>query len=377
MTEYERAVIKSKIVSFAYEKFPNLVQILKECKHSVGNSYQEQKKYHLEDSVWTHTLMVLNAFDSFQPDINGYLCGFCHDFGKPLARETHKQTARFLAHGPYGVQTTIDFITAFIQKFPEYKNSIDLERIIQVVSGHIGFLNLKDDQIFPFVSYDKKLFRMFNNLAKADNCGRIVRDDQIESYSKALNRIREVGLKRIPEDYVEPQEKEYEVILLCGLNTLNKKYYSQELNLPIISWDETKKSFAKELKTEREDLPIIEVNGKLYRVGVSKLDVKQIYYMMIENDIEEKKKIIIYDTFYHSRERKKIINVIRDMERFVKSSISIRCIYLFAESEKIINSAQRDNNTEEIPVSVIQNQIYYQNLPSMVEGFDSVQFIYN
>jgi len=109
----ERYLFRRKLIEFLCASRPELTERLKDTPQL----YQGQKSpYHMEDSVWTHTMMVLQAAledpDSTPLD---HLCALVHDFGKPYTaavreRKDGRKYVSFHGHGTRGTQDAVDFL---------------------------------------------------------------------------------------------------------------------------------------------------------------------------------------------------------------------------------------------------------------------------
>ena len=83
-----------------------LVDEMKNCLH--GNN-DILNPYHMESSVWCHTLMVFANADP--NNIIEMIMALCHDIGKVLTREIKDDgKVTFYGHSDASIQPTIDFI---------------------------------------------------------------------------------------------------------------------------------------------------------------------------------------------------------------------------------------------------------------------------
>ena len=84
-----------------------LINEMKNCLHSNNGVLNS---YHLEDSVFHHTLMV---FANADPDnITEMVMALCHDIGKVITRKVKDDGSKvtFYGHSDASIQPTIDFI---------------------------------------------------------------------------------------------------------------------------------------------------------------------------------------------------------------------------------------------------------------------------
>ena len=376
LLDRERVEFQSYLIEKLYTCFPGIVKSLKDCRHSVGESLKEQKHFHLEDSVWTHMLMVLQC--AAQERINWkikMLLAICHDFGKPFSRTISEKNgnSRFIGHGQMGVQVALDYLIE-IQKDNLWLTDSYIKRIIQVVSGHIEFLNIDDPQkIYGFCNNDVRLFDLYCSLAEFDNIGRIISSEKIDSYFDAhekLNNIVEQVNRYKFEDGVCHRDKN--VYLICGPSNVGKDTYARNLKLPIVSLDDCR------IEIFEEENPQHNLNtiGRYYKSFGYCKDKNALlmdrFRKKIFSSLEENRSIAICNTNCRRTSRRKIINIVKN--HFRRQEIGFHCVFLTSESERILCNAAK-NQEKEIPESVLWKFMGYQNLPNLNEGFDSVEII--
>ena len=78
----DRYLFRRNLIEFLYQTRPELTRRLKDTPQLFKG---QENPFHMEDSVWTHTMMVLQAsLDDPDSQIPDHLCALVHDFGKPF-----------------------------------------------------------------------------------------------------------------------------------------------------------------------------------------------------------------------------------------------------------------------------------------------------
>ena len=92
----DRYLFRRNLIEFLYQTRPELTRRLKDTPQLFKG---QENPFHMEDSVWTHTMMVLQAsLDDPDSQIPDHLCALVHDFGKPFTasvkgKSTYPSTA--------------------------------------------------------------------------------------------------------------------------------------------------------------------------------------------------------------------------------------------------------------------------------------------
>lgn len=75
----------NELVNWFQIKFTDLANEMKDSAHAA--EAHEPNPYHIEDSVWTHTMMVCLQAENDDADKINMICALLHDTGKPEARD--------------------------------------------------------------------------------------------------------------------------------------------------------------------------------------------------------------------------------------------------------------------------------------------------
>lgn len=137
--------------------YPDIVEAMQQCDH--------KSSYHMEGSVWTHTMMVYSYIKALHPDNTVLLiAALLHDVGKPFVKTISDEgKTRFSGHEGYSTFYARDILEEF--KIP-YATILEVLRTISLHGVNISQL-----PNIPYLS----MFR------KADSAGRIT-NKPLEDY---------------------------------------------------------------------------------------------------------------------------------------------------------------------------------------------------
>lgn len=181
---------------------PYLFNAMKTCEH--------QSRWHLEGTVWTHTLMVLTYVKALHPDnIPLQLIALLHDCGKPLAKTVDHLSGKTSFHGHEGLSVMLA---------TDILKSLDLTMqqrldVLKVISLH--GTNVQQLHDIPYL----QMFR------KADQAGRLYIPLSTDTDHQ-------------PRHFLTPTEAPtHTVYMMCGLPCSGKSTHADSLGMPILSRD--------------------------------------------------------------------------------------------------------------------------------------------
>jgi len=170
------------LVEWFQKKYPQLVVEMKNSDHhyNYGRNDQSLNPYHLEGSVFCHTLLVLKVMEirnrgkDFNSMLNLYLAALLHDVAKPDVRmEKHKdRKVSFYNHEPLSALLSVDFVHDFIQDFPLLLGYINLRRIFELIALHTEVFKLDSKEINKRMINNPQLAQDLEELSYADRHGR-------------------------------------------------------------------------------------------------------------------------------------------------------------------------------------------------------------
>ncbi len=374
MNAYERFELQSKVISFMYKKFPHFVKRMKETYHAYDDTLDGQKIFHMEDDLWTHTLLVLQqSVMCEESDHIDILAALCHDFGKMTSGEVReeKKTIAFPLHAQKGVQATVDFLIEF-QKEYELLSNEDICMIATLVAKHIEFVNTKLENMYLFCNGNIDLVVHSSRLASNDNLGRIVKyiperiENVLENQEFNKNSVAYFDYYRKLNNECCSQI----ITMYCGCSNIGKDTLASKSGGRIWSLDKERVAIYLEHHPEQSSLDSKTIYSLAYQYSVSNnTDLNNRFYKSITKFINDGENLNICNTLLHSKYRIKIINYLRNI---FKKNITINCVFLLSPSQRILNNA-KNNSEKSIPEEVLFKFMNYQNIPTLLEGFDNIE----
>ena len=166
---------KKELIERFIDWNPDIAQAMMDCDHAYSPSHQNP--WHLEGSVWEHTMMVLDEAYNRQFDfhigsgrLNLIYAAILHDIGKIYTRfEKHeKKRVAFFGHENYSIQPAIDFLV--------YDNvsAYDIEIIINLIGLHMRAHKIQSNEaLYELAHCDRHLHKMLYAMNLCDGNGRI------------------------------------------------------------------------------------------------------------------------------------------------------------------------------------------------------------
>lgn len=242
------------------ERYPDLKKHMMDSRHyyTDSNGVVSNNPYHMEDSVWAHTMMVCVATKCFLYEKYGrepvsfskiavpMISAIVHDVGKIYVRyEKHlKKRASFDKHGPHGTLHALDFATYVISNsdLPECEKKSCISQICFITSRHMDYKNVtsvKDCKLFFNYSYPlTSNMQLFNN---SDCEGRFLINqpkDKEKNDRENFDGICEQTLRSyIGDGYKAIDPSDIDVWLYCGIPGSGKDYQASLEKFNIISYD--------------------------------------------------------------------------------------------------------------------------------------------
>lgn len=182
--EYKKLLLKADKPSIGFELLNELNALFPELKSLQG--IPQDKRFHPEGDVWTHTMMSLDAMAELKTgepkkDIILFLAILCHDLGKAETTENIDGKIRALGHENF-LQPTI----SLVERLSDEKTL--LETIISLVKTH-----LLPSQLHQQNATDSAIRRLSTRvnindlviLAKADHFGRTTKEASEKKFPAA------------------------------------------------------------------------------------------------------------------------------------------------------------------------------------------------
>lgn len=195
----ERLALRRTLVAFLHDTCPALVEAMKRSRHLYPGDDSAKNAHHLEDTVWTHTLLVLQAaLEREGFGLSDIVTALVHDFGKPASQVVRPRKSgpgkrhSFSGHGPVGVQAAVDFMDALSRANVLPLADEDVARVAFATSLHIQFYDLEDASCaLRFCNDDPAYLRAISRLLYCDLQGS-VGDTEGASFGGNLRLLAEV-----------------------------------------------------------------------------------------------------------------------------------------------------------------------------------------
>lgn len=392
----------------------DLINKMKNCNHSEGDHLNP---FHLEDDIWTHTMMVFANSNNLYKPVETYknvidktikaLCCLFHDIGKIDTRvyDEVKNRVRFISHANASVKYVYELVPPILETvYDEYEYIFDesnydkkmfieycIYNIAFVVSRHDNYYDsIKDDdyrnldkdhvkfKISNFCNLDEKLIDYMTHLIYCD-CNGQISDSNKSIFGDSSSIFIPIKSKL----KIEMEKYKYKIILLSGIPGSGKDYYVENVlkkefkdeNIFVLSWDEI---YVKKFKEHNDtsDIHPNEIYKKAFDWCVDEnINMDKESMILINEKLETKEPytFIINRTNLPIKSRKRMLNYFQKIDNVdtYKKAITIAC--------PISKCVQRckDRESQPIPEYVINGMCKTISLPSLNEGFHDVEFIWN
>ena len=350
--------------------------------------------WHMEDSVWTHTMMVCTAYKSHFPSkyitfsqaLVPVLSCVLHDYGKVLTRHLDhvKMKARFTQHGPHGVLNALEYTSDLLKRFEDKIYSLDerkniLERICYMTSRHMEYDNMADiNKLAAFGNYSDDLVEDFYKFSIADCEGRIMlkeRHDGKRSELIDLMKYQMEDIKEINWNYWDTNVNSPTIWIYCGIPGSGKDYQANQQNLKVFSYDKVRMDYYKNFSsTYNPKKSESETYSEAYEYFIEKninpdtflnADLKKHF-----NENGSLDNIAICNVNLSLKARKRILHNIRS----VHPNAKVGCRFILTPlSQAVINDSTRESKN--LGKDLIVSRFNELVLPTMLEGFSSVEYV--
>lgn len=196
--EIKKLLLKAEKPSLGFELLDKMGALFSELKALQG--IPQDRLYHPEGDVWTHTMMSLDAMSSLKTgdekkDLLLLLAVLCHDLGKAETTQIAEGKIHSIGHENFLSPTL-----SLLQRLSDEKDLI--AEIIPLVKEHLA-----PSQLFKQKAKDSAVRKLSTRvnigdlvlLAKADNFGRATEDAKKRVYPAGewlLSRARELSVEK-------------------------------------------------------------------------------------------------------------------------------------------------------------------------------------
>ena len=355
-----------------------------DLENAMRNTYHTYKRdnvyninpFHLENDVWSHTMMVLNCAAELIKEYsekyfegreyNNYInkraiiiAALLHDIGKVYTYEEkeEKQKVYFINHANVSMFYAIDIIDYFIEK--ELITEYDKKEILFLINKHYDLYEMDEcDIINKFWKFGFDYFLDLFILVLADNSGRIALDN------KRMENLDNISFVEIGSTMWRLIQTQYngsrpEITFMVGIpysgkTTLLKKYTDN-----IIS---------------RDDI-VMELSPNMtYSEAFANVDHKKVDEILMTrfNKAVEKRQNIFIDMCNTSKKSRN--KFLCGNTHVLKEYWRIANVLLIGESE--LHKRMRQRQDKAIPQNVIDNFIKKMSIPYFDE-FNKINIFVN
>lgn len=364
--------LKVTLLKKFMDMYPSLVHRMRNTMHSASDT--SLCPYHLEDCVWSHTMMVLKAIDlNLGNDINKYaavISAITHDVGKTIVRGSHKLgRVNFWGHEKCSMQYTIDFVYDLLESGndPILSNKESFAKILYrsmfAVNKHIEIFSLEKEKFLDHFCNNTGNGVVAINLAKADLDG-----------SFKLSQLKKLDIDILDLKAKKVSDRKPDAIMMCGIPGSGKDYNAVSFEgTRILSYDDIR---IEQFLFNNKDFDGEDLYKKAF-IWCRDRNINLDVFMKekIKKTKEDGLIPCISNTNLNKKARAKILSVL-------KSALNIDpivdCYYVVTKLqvaiERDINRASTDKT---VGKDVIIDMAYRQDLPSYDEGFDKINIVFN
>lgn len=357
-----------------------LINQMKNCSHHFDS--KNLSPYHLENDVWTHTVLMYKDFMEISSNITNHnealkdildclsIIILCHDIGKVYTRHVpNNQYGKiaFYNHSFASIQKTIDFIE-YLNRFQTgfHMDSEKIHSVLNVISNHMDFHQIKDDGkygeiVATFANYDilksglTLLFNAFDKRNSIDNNLNFLNKDY---NNDVMTEVFKMFRDNINKEYPE-LNKDFDIIIYCGVPGCGKDYISEIENDVTLSYDDIRI----DLYLESNPDDIVMKKSELYKKAwdwCNKQNINLNDYLKkgVVGAIESGKSVGIANTNLSRKARRSLSNLLNDYK--------IKFVYIGCTSDKLMyrNLTRGSKNLEKM---VMNKFMYNQQIPCMWE----------
>lgn len=338
---------KAELVKWFQLQYPYLVKAMKECSHHYDS--ENLNPYHLEDDVWSHTMMVVDNVNIYFKRW-GYLvavAALLHDTGKVNTREENHQKKRvsFFGHEPVSAFTSLTICRELgLSKEETIK-------VFKLISLHTeGFKLSAEEFTNRLVNFNEA--HLLLDLIEADGDGRYT---EVDSEFDA-DLIRRQLMCKVSE----PKEKTLTMMVglpASGKSTLTHALTCNRFDTFVVS---------------RDNILMSNSQGDTYDEKWKNADQKEID-RLLQLSIKQSKdhgydNVYVDMTNLSRKSRRKVLNQYSS-KTYTKKAI-VKLTYMETLIERLHS---REGKT--IPPHVLDNMIKSFYLPLYDEGFDEITYI--
>jgi predicted kinase len=372
---------------------PELVKMMQNCSHHFNSEHLSP--WHLEDTVWTHTILMYKDFmthcnnnliyssglrlylENNDIETIKYLTGIailCHDIGKIYNRAVNNNKygkVNFYNHNFSSVQPTIDFMFYLKNECGVQLSRKDFQKVLLAVSGHMNFkeVNIKDRALL--VNNNVKGLFIIGLLSYFDNRNSI--DSNMDFLNVNMFNIQDY--KDIIESEKQPPsltvDNKEMVTVFCGVPGSGKDFIAEKMLYNIISYDNLRiEKFVKDDSILNDHWLLSE--AEIYELAFEYCkNGKYDFNNDIKEALNNSDNVAICNTNLTRKLRRGLFNVTNSENRkFI--------IYYVVSDSKMIYKRNENRKSKNIDKQIVTRFMYNQQVPCLFDFKDvkeiSVEF---
>lgn len=331
------------LLRFFHKNYPTIVGDMRKADHALHNS--SLNTYHLEGTIWEHTMLVLHEAVKRGYGFETELAALLHDIGKPDVRTENydKQKVTFYNHEALSV-----FQSLKIMEDLNLPHDVR-ERLVKVIGLHTEVFKQPLQSLYELIQ-DDQTFDLLMKLATCDHSGRFHDLDQ-SPIDYTLYLPKEIEEK-------EDNTKDRTVTIMVGLPASGKT-----------TTIACKKYFDNAFIVSRDNI-IESLEGSNYNEKWKNADQKEVDKKLQQLFQESKKhKNIVVDMTHMSMKsrRKTLSHYGKDWNK--------NCIVILPTISKLYSNIQK-RTEKQIDYSVLDAMMLSFRPPVIGEGFDNINYIF-
>lgn len=351
----------------------NLYQAMEQCDHGYfddyGTSYYTPSKYHLEGSVWAHTMLSFNNYHRIYQEYDYgkavKIMLLCHDIGKVYTRRANneKKVVHFYNHAFAGIQDTVDFICylekiGYISKYFIRKYG---QAILTNISNHMDY-HFIDTLDFHMVNENISTYLMSNDMVNND----------VGLFEEESNKNKKDFLKNC-KTFAKNNTylSDCDIVFYSGVPGSGKDFVAKKDGRVIVSFDDIRVNWFLSMNPDitRDSYDSNTLYHKAWNwCNEYKVDLNSEVKRKVKEYLLVGKKVAICNTLLTRKSRRKMINVLKGFGTIGCKHV---CIDYGTMVERDLN---RDKSIKEEVISKMCKNI---QIPTMKEGFENVELIFN
>jgi hypothetical protein len=380
------------IISDTFEKFihnfNDYVFEMLNCEH--GFSYIPHQ-YHLEGNVWTHTCMSYSHIKSVLENVKldeheiVLLCIIVlfHDIGKPTCYQDdiEKKKRTFNQHDYRSMQIMLNNYKIIKSVFSV--SDEDIIGMMLIIQSHTLYYQVNDiNKVYALLNYRHDLIKLYTLLASVDARGQI-RSNSSRSGKDDVDLLKEFlkldfnNIKKV--DDKPSYKRNLYIISGCsgsGKDFVCKNHLSKKIDI-VVSWDDIRVS----LYLDNNENDINETYNELYhkafawcseQKNINLLqETQQLVTKLYKNGYNN---IAIANVSLTRKARKSLIGIGKT------NNANVHSVALLVEKDKLVNRNMlrvSEVKGKKIEKEIIYNMFDQYILPTHIEGFKSIKYIFN